>query len=209
MAVQVNPTQLAQYLTEQLGIDAAAVQEAVDQYMAEHKVKSTTKTVDPDNQCMARIWAGGAGAQCSRARCSGGDFCKTHGTALPDGGQFQFKWEKHGRVDEEAPGMFQSGGHAKPKPKPKPKPTSSPKAIPTPVVVTPLEQEELAHDEDEGEIPFTPTEGMTLAEISYDEDDYMYDEATGSLYDLATFTSTGKLKKVGEVDEDSDSDEDE
>ena len=44
--------------------------------------------------CMARVWGGGQGGQCSRKRKDGGDYCRTHS-------EDQFR--AHGRIDGEIP----------------------------------------------------------------------------------------------------------
>ena len=51
---------------------------------------------------------------------------------------------------------------------------------------------------------------IPINEIEMGGKDYVWNEATGDLYDKAIFESTGKLKKVGEyIDDDDDSDTDE
>ena len=36
----------------------------------------TTKTVEPEDRCMARVWGGGSGNQCKGPKCDGSDYCK-------------------------------------------------------------------------------------------------------------------------------------
>ena len=73
-------------------------------------------SVTPEHRCMARTWCGGEGAQCSRKRCGGTDFCKTHGKE--DGKQCKdcsnragdyvshsHQWRHLGRIDQPKP-MF-------------------------------------------------------------------------------------------------------
>eukprot|EP00427_Karlodinium_veneficum_P018211 CAMPEP_0169123982 /NCGR_PEP_ID=MMETSP1015-20121227/34076_1 /TAXON_ID=342587 /ORGANISM="Karlodinium micrum, Strain CCMP2283" /LENGTH=157 /DNA_ID=CAMNT_0009187357 /DNA_START=48 /DNA_END=521 /DNA_ORIENTATION=+ len=45
--------------------------------------------------CMARIWAGGAGGQCTKAKEEGCEFCRLH--------KAEGKWKVHGRVDGDIP----------------------------------------------------------------------------------------------------------
>ena len=68
------------------------------------------KEVAPENLCMARIWAGGAGGQCKKAKNVGSDFCKCcakkhSACSVPasynmDGSHKGLFW---GRIDEPVP----------------------------------------------------------------------------------------------------------
>lgn len=62
--------------------------------------------VPSEMRCMARTWGGGLGTQCSYKKKEGEDFCGQH---LKNG------WEKHGRIDEEAPDSFNKSKTKKPK----------------------------------------------------------------------------------------------
>ena len=163
---------------------------------------------------MARTWGTGAlagtGPQCTKRRFGDTDFCKNHGKQDPKCEPGVLKWEKHGRIDGPLPSFFpqaDSDGDDSPKPPkaPKKKVTPKPEVVEKPVVVekpqlkTPVVEEEV--DED---APFTPKAGMTLAEIEMDGEDFMWDEETGNLYDKAYFDEHGKLKKVGEYNDDED-----
>ena len=44
--------------------------------------------------CMARVWGGGRGGQCSRKRKDGGDYCRKHS---------ENNFRPHGRIDGEVP----------------------------------------------------------------------------------------------------------
>lgn len=61
-------------------------------------------------RCMARVWNGGKGVQCSKRRCDDSEFCKSHGKSHVRECSHcskglgvvihQFAWEHHGRVDQ-------------------------------------------------------------------------------------------------------------
>ena len=75
----------------------------------------TVKVVEADDRCMARVWGGGCGAQCKRAKCEGSDYCKHHGnkaavTTEPvqfdeDGNKIGLFWD---RIDQPLP-IFNNG----------------------------------------------------------------------------------------------------
>jgi hypothetical protein len=224
MAVQVNPQALADYLAEQLGSESDEMMSSITQYLLENKIQNKTKDVDPDHRCMARTWGDGCGAQCSKKRSTGTDFCKTHGKEVHtqckrcshDGDEVThaYQWEHLGRVDESLPYFFPSGGATKastPKvitPKASTPNVVTPKVV-TPKVVTPKS------DEDAVNTPFHAPDGTELdIDIEIDGQTYIWDEdgvvgAIGGLYDKEHFDTTGMLLKVGEHNDDSDDDDDE
>ena len=210
MSVLVNPTDLAAYLATQLDGDMSGLADKIDEYVAANKVATKTQTIESEHQCMARTWNGGEGGQCGRRRSSSSDFCKTHGRS-PDkpckgcsknGAEVTHaeQWIHLGRVDEDKPSFF-PGTH-------------------TPKLKAPAEVEDVGKIEvkiespkseaDDGVTdhePFTPPGGTSLTEIEMDGQDYMWNDENGDLYDKEIFESTGKLKKVGEYNDDDEDSE--
>ena len=63
-----------------------------------------------EQRCVARVWGGPCGSQCTRRFASGSVFCSFHGKQTnkivrrrngPDGFFAKYNWEVHGRVDKE------------------------------------------------------------------------------------------------------------
>ena len=66
------------FTQEQLAAAMAQVQlqvAALDVPAAPKRTR-TTKVVEAEDRCMARVWGGGCGTQCKSAKCDGSDYCK-------------------------------------------------------------------------------------------------------------------------------------
>ena len=74
--------------------------------------KSRKSGVPVSERCMARVWNGGKGGQCTRRGCkgAGGDLCGNHARCLEEKGVLP-----QGRVDEEVPENMLSSGDSTPK----------------------------------------------------------------------------------------------
>ena len=74
------------------------------------KVNSKERVeLPPEQRCLARVWGGSCGSQCTRRFASGSEFCAFHGKETnkivrrrngPDGFFAKNNWEVHGRVDK-------------------------------------------------------------------------------------------------------------
>ena len=105
------------FTQEQLAAAMAQVQQQVAalDVPAAPKRTRTTKVVEAEDRCMARVWGGGCGGQCKSAKCDGSDYCKRCAkaaaiTEVPlsfddNGKHIGLFW---GRVDAELP-IFKDG----------------------------------------------------------------------------------------------------
>merc|ERR1711907_882124 len=68
--------------------------------MKPEKKKGRRSSVPADERCMARVWNGGKGGQCSRRGCKGpgGDLCGNHARCLEEKGCLP-----QGRMDGDVP----------------------------------------------------------------------------------------------------------
>ena len=105
------------FTQEQLAAAMAQVQQQVAELdvPAAPKRTRTTKVVEAEDRCMARVWGGGCGSQCKSAKCDGSDYCKRcHKLAAVTTEPVQYNDEgKHiglfwGRIDEAKP-IFNAG----------------------------------------------------------------------------------------------------
>ena len=114
----------AQKLASSLNADVSEIERLVSEHLESYQpelevTKSTPKKrqpkeVSPEDVCVARVWGGPCGRQCSKRKASGSDFCTSHGKPPRGGPKWVTKgkglntknfyvsqaWQVHGRVDQ-------------------------------------------------------------------------------------------------------------
>jgi hypothetical protein len=106
-SVKVEVQGLSEFIAVELGQDQGEVLMWIEEFIRERKPECKPERKEPTSTtCMARIWGGGKGLQCSKRRCDGSEFCKSHlratgKTCKGCGVIHDENWMHLGRVDED------------------------------------------------------------------------------------------------------------
>lgn len=213
-SVEVEVQGLSEFLAVELDQAQEEVQMWIEKFIRERKPERKEPT---STTCMARIWGGGKGLQCSKRRCDGSEFCKSHlratgKTCKGCGVVHASSWMHLGRVDEDPANLLGDEGWAKdmlwlkPKDAVPDEPADDEYEIVGKVAET--EAEVVAAVKARAEA-VSPTPGTDLYEVQFEDATYMWNDKTGDLYDMEIYEESGKLHQVGNYLESEDEDDDE